>query len=599
MAKATSREIGRRATRVFQEVCPSNWVTRSQEDQEDYGIDFELEVTQGDKPVGALFKAQVKGTEDLQRNPQGPVLHGLPVERLTYQHRLPLPVVYVLVDTLQPRVYWTLLQGNREFETALRQARESGQDTMTVQFSDDRVLPEAVVRVLEAVGKGYEDIALRAAAALSEASVARLLRDDDDIDSTAMALRSKAEVARCEQIERMIRREEYVEAQGAAESMLTSNETSTRGRVQGAEFLIRSNMLATGTRGDHSAHRRLYLRTANLLIQIVRADADAGPFLRAYARLLARIARLQVLVEADWGLFLSAKSHAEFGDAAAKAVVAIARNATIARLNRALHRLHTAVASVTARGEVTAVSLLFPSMCRAILPAQIRLRDASTVDTRKSILAWFDSVRTLAVEAALRGHMWSHAALCASTFMTLADPDDADDVGRRAEQARAVAARILDDRVRADLEDDLDRAVATFAAAPPDGPSIEDEAHMYREIIAGYGIDLADPKDPRAALARQGLLDLNPERALRHCVHAYIACGPLNAVASQLQMPSAAVKRLVCTLHGYEVENLVLDDAAREFKERFCTKCPDRSPHSEAWRWTRAWQARQDSPPKS
>ena len=286
-------------------------------------------------------------------------------------------------------------------------------------------------------------------------------------------------------------------------------------------------------------------------------------------------------------------------DAAAKAVVAIARNATIARLNRALHRLHTAVASVTARGEVTAVSLLFPSMCRAILPAQIRLRDASTVDTRKSILAWFDSVRTLAVEAALRGHMWSHAALCASTFMTLADPDDADDVGRRAEQARAVAARILDDRVRADLEDDLDRAVATFAAAPPDGPSIEDEAHMYREIIAGYGIDLADPKDPRAALARQGLLDLNPERALRHCVHAYIACGPLNAVASQLQMPSAAVKRLVCTLHGYEVENLVLDDAAREFKERFCTKCPDRSPHSEAWRWTRAWQARQDSPPKS
>jgi hypothetical protein len=40
----TPKEIGRAAGRIFAAAIPSNWVIRNQQDQEDYGIDYEIEV---------------------------------------------------------------------------------------------------------------------------------------------------------------------------------------------------------------------------------------------------------------------------------------------------------------------------------------------------------------------------------------------------------------------------------------------------------------------------------------------------------------------------------------------------------------------------
>jgi len=40
-----AKEIGRRAGRIFEFNLPDNWLFRSQEDQEDYGIDGEIEIT--------------------------------------------------------------------------------------------------------------------------------------------------------------------------------------------------------------------------------------------------------------------------------------------------------------------------------------------------------------------------------------------------------------------------------------------------------------------------------------------------------------------------------------------------------------------------
>jgi hypothetical protein len=62
----TPREISRTATRIFNSKLPPRWASRNQEDQEDFGVDWEIEpMLPRDQPSGTIFKVQQKGTRKL------------------------------------------------------------------------------------------------------------------------------------------------------------------------------------------------------------------------------------------------------------------------------------------------------------------------------------------------------------------------------------------------------------------------------------------------------------------------------------------------------------------------------------------------------
>jgi hypothetical protein len=53
----TPKEIGREAGRLFQSVIPPSWAIRSQEDQEDYGVDYEIYIQSTTKGGGGGFNS--------------------------------------------------------------------------------------------------------------------------------------------------------------------------------------------------------------------------------------------------------------------------------------------------------------------------------------------------------------------------------------------------------------------------------------------------------------------------------------------------------------------------------------------------------------
>lgn len=81
-----AKEIGRRAGRAFEFCLPDNWLFRSQEDQEDYGIDGEIEITTPqDKATGFIFKAKIKGQAAVSFIEEGKkASFSLSLERLQY-----------------------------------------------------------------------------------------------------------------------------------------------------------------------------------------------------------------------------------------------------------------------------------------------------------------------------------------------------------------------------------------------------------------------------------------------------------------------------------------------------------------------------------
>lgn len=97
----TPKQIGRAAGRIFQSSIPINWAYRCQEDQEDYGVDAEIEIIGDDeKATGFIFKAQIKGQENVSIINGGDIASfSLSTERLNYyMNQLDVPIILVVVD---------------------------------------------------------------------------------------------------------------------------------------------------------------------------------------------------------------------------------------------------------------------------------------------------------------------------------------------------------------------------------------------------------------------------------------------------------------------------------------------------------------------
>tara|TARA_R110001583_G_C5664263_1_gene409918 strand:+ start:6038 stop:6955 length:918 start_codon:yes stop_codon:yes gene_type:complete len=122
-------EIGTEAGRIFEYNLPSRWIFRSQEDQNDFGIDGEIELKDDKgKALGkdSVFKVQIKGEENSTYINEGKTLSfTLKMERLKYYFEFNVPVILVVVEVSSENVYWLPITNN---ENLISKAAKSEQN---------------------------------------------------------------------------------------------------------------------------------------------------------------------------------------------------------------------------------------------------------------------------------------------------------------------------------------------------------------------------------------------------------------------------------------------------------------------------------------
>ncbi len=122
-------EIGTEAGRIFEYNLPSSWIFRSQEDQNDFGIDGEIELKdKNGKALGkdSVFKVQIKGEGHATYINEGKTLSfNLRMERLRYYFEFKVPVILVVVEIESEKVYWLPITNN---ENLRAKAKESEQN---------------------------------------------------------------------------------------------------------------------------------------------------------------------------------------------------------------------------------------------------------------------------------------------------------------------------------------------------------------------------------------------------------------------------------------------------------------------------------------
>lgn len=160
-------EIGTEAGRIFEYNLPSHWIFRSQEDQNDFGIDGEIELKDGSgKALGkeSVFKIQIKGEENSTYiNNNSLLSFTLKIERLRYYFEFKVPVILVVVEITSEKIFWLSITNNETLRSKVSYSNQN--ETMQVHIPIDNTLIRKNIalseKMLDAVTDCWENLNIK------------------------------------------------------------------------------------------------------------------------------------------------------------------------------------------------------------------------------------------------------------------------------------------------------------------------------------------------------------------------------------------------------------------------------------------------------
>jgi hypothetical protein len=593
----TSKEIGRSAGRIFQKAIPENCAIRNQEDQEDYGIDYELELTdKEDHATGFIFKVQQKGVATLKANADGKTVSysELKVTKARYYlMQCRIPVAFVLVDVATGAVFWTMLQGNANVREAYDSAVASRHETMTVRLQVGNCLPATFDKLLDAIRETNQWLIVQGVKEVSSMELLEAALRGADLDAAAKAIALHHDIFRSEQIEQQIRSQQFERAVETAEKIFNSASESTLMRFSAAWslFKIKPLLLLNSNDPERAEKIKIWrLTTAEKLFKICQTKGTERR-LRLFALFLRRAARLKLLVEQDFALFLSRHVQQESGNAFIMAMTDKVRmpfaNATVLELRR----LQQHFLWMIRKRNFELVAPAWILLVQDVMPFIMRLRAEGLDESAGQLAQWLDNTGNIAIEISKSLKNWNEVAFCALSTIFVAAPLTTTTREVRFTRAKEIIESIPDETVRKKALVDLAefREKEQKQDITPD-----DEVLIFRQMATAMGVDLANKSDEVAQIINIGLRDLNPERVLRNCRHLFVQIVGGGVPAQMLGLQTAGFKTLYCTKFGHGWGALELDAAYNLMKREHCEKCKSCEPHPVSWKWNREWQEQQN-----
>ncbi|RQZ28385.1 DUF4365 domain-containing protein [Burkholderia sp. Bp9090] len=588
-----AKEIGRAAGRIFAFHLPPNWIFRSQEDQEDYGVDGEIEIASPeDKATGFIFKAQIKGQLKVAYINQGTrISFDLSVDRLRYyMEQIETPIILVVVDVTDKKIFWVSLQDNKKIAEDLAKASEKKQKTVTVHLRAEDTIPERTSELLSAVERNMNGLRLHALERLTEPIDALVKHSHDDALKALLEQNKKVAFNILnEQFERLYHAGNFKELVAAAKRVIYSSTELVETRICAGLYVERVVQVEAGRRNPHglAALADLYA----LMLTIVRHE-KASAHLRRYLMTLARVLRLQVKVESDYQYFITSTRFPR--ESLTGWIVSTSRAQASGRASREVVKTVHLMNRMILAGEYHTVMDALPRLIPPIALFTLRLRQEKLESQADRLSSWLKFCVDLAIDVAKStGNQEALAAMITQNAFSALD-----EAGKptRIEESFVLSESIEDPLLREQVQKHLQEFKAQNQQVQHEmTPKQEIEAFRARALALGFNVD--DPNDEMGQIIRQGLLDYNPERVVRDCESlVMIPAQALGVPAQMVGLPSAGMKWLYCLKLGHAMAGWRLDDIytapipGAGFKSVHCDSCEFRQPRSTDWRWTSKWQ---------
>jgi len=595
MRRPIQHEIDTAARRQFEQSLPATWAARPQPD--DYGIDYDVEIFEEHETTGVIFKVQLKGTRAPSLSVDGRrAAVSLKLRTVQYlYHQISAPVVVVLADVTNRQTMWYGPQLDQRLNERLRSAVASSQKTIRLHIPTSNVLPNTTDLLLAAIAQCETVLATRTVVQTEVPTFVHHVLGPLESAEIIQALQDRADALRIDEIEGLVRSHELAHAKETVRTILGNPQSTVEARFAA---LMYTERIAAAEQVPTAAGEQEFLSVQFNTGLAMKYLARKGPrHLKYYAAVAFKAAQLASATRRDYSLFLNWRVNQDQGDPYWLATLSGARRkaaALVVLRYKQAHRLLDCLVQAD-------LYSVFPDAAAHVLLAMIRFQlrlwqeglNVAAAAHRASLLMIADFGFRVAAVA----QQWHHATYMCTVALWFANPDDASDLQEMLAWARARASTIEPDHARGDILRRIDEEGKEILQSRSIGSrelQAELERDIYHRMADAVGVDLGDRDDPIAAIIRQGLEDLNPERVLRNCQHLFVTIESTGSPGQWLRLPTAGAKRLCCTLHGDCMVGIVLDSLYGVFQGAHCRDCPDVAPHPERWEWSRKWQLEQD-----
>ncbi len=594
------KEIGRSAGRIFLGELPASWAARSQEDQEDYGIDYEVElISPEDKATGFIFKIQQKGTEKATRLADGrTVTFSMETEKVAYYLRkLRLPTVLVVVEISSKKCFWVPLHGNHDIAQRLSQAEKKSAASLTIHIPAENLLPDTASQLLTEVTHMMTFLVFERLKEVQLPDAAAVFAREPDLEKAERNLKLTQSALRSERTQRLINDGKLDEALKINHRAFVDDTDTLEGRFHAGVQAVRvAGGIAVMHPDQINGTELLKLRiTIYHRLAALTRSLPSSNFLRHYSLFLARISRLRAYVDHDAGLLLANQAQLPGLEDFARVMILDASRKSKERVVAELRRLQRRIVAMLALSMFSGVVYAWMELTETLGPFLMSLRHSDSGPAVAAIRAWLDSVGVVCLHYAEIAGDKDIIALSALNHVRIGL--DTGEVGGRVDDARRLITQIADDARREQTLEFLDRLIALSAqksAPDPEEPPEEELEPLIRKMALAVGIDIDDPRSPYADAIRVGIKDYNPGRVLRDCEQLFINIESVGIPGQMLGLQTAGVKCIRCLKHGHRTGGFELDQFYSFFKAQHCDKCPDRTPRPPDWKWSHNWQRTQD-----
>ncbi len=588
-----AKEIGRRAGRIFQNAIPANWAYRSQEDQEDYGIDGEIElVDEQDHATGFIFKVQIKGQESVSIIEEGKtVTFNISCDKLLYYlQQVEVPIILVVVDITTEIIYWRTLQDDEKLSTALGTAVKKGKASLSVHLNANCQLSGNQHDLLKDVERNMDWLRLYAIKKLSQ-PVKYILNShsEQSLEELISQTQNIFFQLRNDKFQRMYKEGNFTELYDHSRDILISPSETINERFSAGFYIEKVHLHCHEFQSEE--HRAANLNLYLYLVGLARPCSTPKHF-KLLSILLLRSLRLRLFVEQDYHFYITSE-HTK-NDLITSWVVSASRAKIAFRSAREVDKTIRLINRFITRGYFTILPDIVPRAVPLISLFAKRLHKEGLEEQASLVIDWVEFCLNIALEVASSMDEQYYFPGLIILKASLAHKSEL--IDSNIQESLVLADKIIDLDMKNNVLKRLDE-IKNQKLDEADELSPEEEIKYFKEKAKALGINVDDPEDEFGRIIAQGLKDYNPERVLKNCRHLLFSPSRSQGIpARMVGLPSAAMKYLHCLKKGFTVGGWSLDELYESaipefgFKESHCTECPDLEPMPENWRWSSKWQ---------
>lgn len=582
-------EIGDRAGRIFQYHIPDNWIYRPQEDQNDFGIDAEIELKDSSgKALGkeSTFKLQLKGELNSTKIKKGKYIsYPLKTNRLKYYLSFNIPVILVVVDVTSEAIYWLSITDDKSLS---KKVSENDNASINVHIPTknklERKSPQEFDNVLKAVTLSWNFLSIRG---LKDAVSNYDNLSTEDINEVINDVGDALYKAYHKQLHDLLVNNNYYEIFSTASKLIKSEIVPPKDRFVAALYYDQAFTKSPYTMVVKEVIEQKY----NICISLMKlAKLDKIQAHRFISISKSRIALFRNINEQLFTLHNISNNPLTPG--MGRYIISTTSDSSYRECCRQLEKIIRLFSRIVKKGQL---DVLVSEFITLIIPLTIfkdihKIRGSN--ESISFLNSWVDNLFGLCLNYSCIAKEEGYATDL-YLFNVKASSGD-----------RTKHREIIENNFNGVTEtlDSIDRSRPDFDKAIDfHSLTIDEQKQYFVSTAKSLHMDPDDPENELGQIVNRAMINYDPSPIIKDCENLLVHYRPGGVVAEMLSLHSAGGMHLIfCSKHKHiaGTGNILLEiydcaskhDFMKGFKQVHCEGCPDRKCRSSDFTWNLKWQ---------